>query len=138
MRYLQIFALVVVAMATACNNSPNSPLDEAIEEQMHAQERGDSIEHRKQARQAVMNHVAKYFSEWSIQGITIYSYRGSVYMVGADSISGDKRQTLFFRVELFVKDDGAMYWKTDYVPLEANAKPFDFVIEPYTSTERKD
>lgn len=141
MGYARFLIIAVLALYAGCNNSSksdDSPLAKAIEEQKYAQERGDTIEHRKQARQAAISHMTKYFPEWSIQGVTLYSYVGNVYMVGVDGISGDKRQTLSFRVDLFGKDNGEMYWKTEYVPSDANAKPFDHIVEPYTLTERED
>jgi hypothetical protein len=139
-KHLVLLILAVLAFSSGCNNPSNSDnmtLAKAIEEEQYNEWSGDTIEHRKQVRQAILNHMVRYLPEWSIQGLALHS-RFGYYTICVDGVSGGKRQTLYFRVDLFVKGDGEMYWKTEQLPTEASEKPFDFVIESYTLTERKE
>lgn len=117
---------------------PTASLDNALEEQRQVQASGDTLENRKAVRQAVLGHMSKYFPEWKVQGVTLYSYNNITYMCGVDSVSGEQRQTIFFSAGLFVKDTGEMYWKTEHTPPDKSARPFDFVTVPYAPPSRED
>lgn len=133
MRYL--FLLLALAALTGCNGQPKSsnPLVRGLETQREAQG-SDSISHRIQVRQVAIDHVKKHYPEASIQGVTIFSNPND-YTVGVDVISGDGRQTIYTNVELFVNDSGGNYWKTRFVPPLAGAKPFEFSVKNYESSE---
>src|SRR5436853_5308448 len=137
-----IILLMIFALMLACDRYPQTeqtPLSKAIQEQQDRDhERQGSVEHFRQTRQAVINHMGKYFAEWKIEGISVYSYTGGPFNLGVDSTSADKRQTFWFRVDMFVKDDGELYWKAEYIPPGANAKPSDYVTELYTPEKNEE
>lgn len=135
MRYSGPGMLLALLILSGCDGQPPSPdpLTRGIDEQMKAQEKGDSVSHRTQVRHAAISHVKKYYSEWTIQGVSIYSNTGTVYLVGVDATSSENRQTIEVSVEMFVKDSGERYWKTSFAPPGVGAKPLEFIVEVYKS-----
>lgn len=70
-------------------------------------------ENRRKVRQAATDYVKSRMPDWKVLGISSFAYTGSLYVVGIDVSSGDKRQTVNAVVRLFVQQDGATYWKAD-------------------------
>src|SRR5712692_1313009 len=108
MKNALLSALVAIVFLGGCGGARhNDPLTEALVEQKSFEKNGDTIEHRKEAREVAIGHLKKYLSDWTVEGAEIYGYpQSSLYYVGVDCVSGDKRQTVVIRVSLFAKNDG--------------------------------
>lgn len=129
-----VAGLLLVSCA-ACQDSsdtPSSPLANAIQTQKNAQLRGDSLSQRMKVRQVALDHITHHYPHGEIQGISIYSNGGSGndYVTGVDLKLGERRYTIFVDVQLYVKENGELYWKASFSsPQQQEAKSNELPVD---------
>jgi hypothetical protein len=129
-----VVGLLLVSYA-ACQNStdtPNSPLVNALESQKNAQLRGDSTNQRMKVREVALDHIRQHYPHGEIQGISIYANGGggNDYVTGVDLKLGEKRYTIYVDVQLYVKENGQLYWKASFAsPQQQEAKSTELPID---------
>lgn len=119
----------------ACQDSSDtasSPLAKALESQKNAQLRGDSLNQRMKVRQVALDHIRSHYPRGEIQGVSIYANGGggNDYVTGVDLKSSDKRYTIYVDVQLYVKENGDLYWKASFAsPQQQEAQSSELPIE---------
>ncbi len=123
-----VICCLAIGLTIACNKK--STFEDGVKAHEHVG--NEPIpEFRAAAIQAAKRHVQKYQSDCRIQGVAPYPWAGTTWLTSVDCLIGESRTNVHLRVELFIQDDGFLYWKTEYVPPDAGARPLEFVIEPY-------
>lgn len=129
-----VVTLALILSFTACqSDSPSSTtLERGIQAQRDAQTNGDSVRQRLLVRQAALDRIKEQYPQAEIQGISIYASGGggSDYITGVDVKVGAKRATIYVDVQMYVKENGDLYWKASFAsPQQQEARPADLAIE---------
>lgn len=90
--------------------SPTPTLHGGLKTEIEAQ-KGDSVEARAAAYDAVRRHASAEFPEWTLEGISLsVGSEDAMYLAAVDMVSGKRRQGVVFEVWMFVKPNGEIYW----------------------------
>lgn len=90
--------------------SPQTPQEKSAQSEKETQNE-DSFENRAKARQAVVDYVKNSMPGQTIDGISLLSYTGNLYVASVDLSSAKKPQAISLLVRMYVKDNGETYWK---------------------------
>lgn len=122
----QIVLGLSVIVVVACGRA--SDLEGPLKEQRGIGD-ADTPQTREQLMRLGRTHVAKFEPDCRIEGVAVYPPGGPGWRVIVDCIAGVVRKNVHLDVDLFLKDDGTLYWKTEYVPERSESKPQEFVTE---------
>lgn len=92
--------------------SPPTPQQLSAEEEKEAQEEEDS-DNRIKAREAVVEYVKNNLPKQKIEGVSLLSYAGNLYVASVDLSENEKHRTISLIVRMYVKENGETYWKAD-------------------------
>jgi predicted Zn-dependent protease len=92
--------------------SPRTPQQKSAIAEQYLQEDEDS-DNRIEVRKAVVEYVKSNLSNQKIEGVSLLSYTGNLYIASVDLSEKEKRQTISLIVRMYVKENGETYWKAD-------------------------
>jgi hypothetical protein len=95
----------------------SSPQEEAAYLERRTQRR-DTAESRLHVRQAVVDYVRAHMPQWKVNGVSLVSYTGNLYLAGVDASANRRQQSVNLVVRFYVADSGDAYWKAE--PLDSN------------------
>jgi hypothetical protein len=93
-------------------SKPSSAQQESAEAEKDTQDDEDS-DNRIAAREAVTEYVKTNLPKLKIEGISLLSYTGNLYIASVDLSDKEKHQTVSLIVRMYVKESGDTYWKAD-------------------------
>jgi hypothetical protein len=114
--------LLSLVLLVGCNSdssanqtqSPPKPKNTKIESALESeQDDVDSAEIRMLIRQKTTEYLKSVKPDYQVKGISVTAFRGNIYAVGIDALSGRDRKTFDLIARLYIADDGESYWKIE-------------------------
>ena len=106
---------------TPIKSQPQQKEDQALDPEWEMELNGELLggENRPQVRQAAVDYARAVMPDSRVLGVASFPYTGTLYIVGLDLQSAEKKQTANVVVRLFVQPQGGKtYWKADLLSPE--------------------